>query len=566
MTALLSFSLLSTPFQRSFADGTETLGPASIPIASGSSVVAAGTGLLLAQPKPISITVPTGATIKQVLIYWEGESFVSAAPDDTIEVNGNTIAGALIGGPTIIFGRENPPASGIFENVYTATYRADITAGNFVVPGANSVSVGGLTFNVGNNGAGIMVIYDDGNGGTVTVLDGNDFAWDAFAPGPKSETVEQTFTFPPVTSATTAKLAMFFSSVEGTLSGLGKRPTRLQIKVNNATVANLFDVIDSFEGEEWDTLNLAINLLPGDSSVSIRAFSENFHSPTNAAASFIWSAAALSIANPPPPSTNCVPPKKDSDWKKDTNSWAAGGYTPGTTLGSVFDSAKLPPTIVGRTLLDALNSLSKVKKLDKSVKELLKQGVAALLNAADPLITYPQTAQQVIDEINMALMGTKKDREDLKKKYYEQNKKDCPKTGGGGGNCYTDGRPNLINFTLTGNNCASSANSQLVFSGKTSCFEFNGGLTGGSPVRVIATSSSTEPTASTARYFDADVALGAPLAVSSGSSTFGANTYFYLYEGGVLKMRIQIHTSCSAPLVNGETFGALRLDSYAIVP
>jgi hypothetical protein len=85
-------------------------------------------------------------------------------------------------------------------------------------------------------------------------------------------------------------------------------------------------------------------------------------------------------------------------------------------------------------------------------------------------------------------------------------------------------------------------------------------------VRVIATSSSTEPTASTARYFDADVALGAPLAVSSGSSTFGANTYFYLYEGGVLKMRIQIHTSCSAPLVNGETFGALRLDSYAIVP
>jgi hypothetical protein len=556
--------LLSTPVQRTFADGTETLGPASIPIATGSSVVAAGTGLLLAQPKPINITVPAGATIKQVLIYWEGQSFVSAAPDDTIEVNGNTIAGDLIGGPTIIFGKENPPGSGIFENVYTVTYRADITAGNFVAPGANSVSVGGLTFNVGNNGAGIMVIYDDGNGGTVTVLDGNDFAWDAFAPGPKSETVEQTFNFPPVTSATTAKLAMFFSSVEGTLSGLGKvRPTRLQVKVNNATVANLFDVIDSFDGEEWDTLNLAINLQPGDSSVSIRAFSENAHNPTNASASFIWSAAALSIANPPP-NTNCVPPLKESEWKKNPSAWIPGGYSPSTTLGSVFNPALLPAGIVGKTLLEALDGLPKVKKLDKSVRELLKHGVAALLNAADPVITYPQTAAEVIAEINAALAGTKKNREDLKKKYYEQNKKDCPKpSSGGGGNCYTSGRPNTLNLTLTGGNCASSANSQLAVSGKTSCFEFNGGLSGGSPVRVIATSSSTEPTASTARYFDGDVALGAPFSVLSGSSTFGANTYFYLYEGGVLKMRIQIHTSCSAPLVNGETFGGLRLDSYS---
>ena len=44
---------------------------------------------------------------------------------------------------------------------------------------------------------------------------------------------------------------------------------------------------------------------------------------------------------------------------------------------------------------------------------------------------------------------------------------------------------------------------------------------------------------------------------------FSTNTFFYIYEGGVLKQKVQMHTSCSAPLIRGETFGGVRLDDYS---
>ena len=50
------------------ADGTETLGSPSIPIASGTGIVAAGTGLSQIQPGTIDITLP-GAPV-QVIAYW----------------------------------------------------------------------------------------------------------------------------------------------------------------------------------------------------------------------------------------------------------------------------------------------------------------------------------------------------------------------------------------------------------------------------------------------------------------------------------------------------------------
>lgn len=50
------------------ADGTETLGPPSIPIADGTGIVAAGTGMVT-QPGTINIDVPVGASVNQVLLY-----------------------------------------------------------------------------------------------------------------------------------------------------------------------------------------------------------------------------------------------------------------------------------------------------------------------------------------------------------------------------------------------------------------------------------------------------------------------------------------------------------------
>ena len=145
------------------ADGTETLGPPSVAIAEGSGVVVSGVGLELSQPGTINIDVPVGATVEQVLLYWEGQSTTDIGGDETVDVNGTSVTGTLIGGPTLFF-----------PNAYGSTYRADITALGAVVAGPNAVAVGGLTFDRVNNGAGLVVIYDDGTTADIGIVDGND--------------------------------------------------------------------------------------------------------------------------------------------------------------------------------------------------------------------------------------------------------------------------------------------------------------------------------------------------------------------------------------------------------
>ena len=73
LAGLLHVSVLPSAV---FADGTEVLGDPSITIASGTGVVAAGTGLK-AQPGTINVSIPAGASIEQVLLYWSGEFSVS---------------------------------------------------------------------------------------------------------------------------------------------------------------------------------------------------------------------------------------------------------------------------------------------------------------------------------------------------------------------------------------------------------------------------------------------------------------------------------------------------------
>ena len=138
------------------------------------------------------------------------------------------------------------------------------------------------------------------------------------------------------------------------------------------------------------------------------------------------------------------------------------------------------------------------------------------------------------------------------------------------GNCITGGKPNQITFQYIGGNCSTAVNSQPRGT-KYNCTD-SGAIAAG-PVNIVISSSAT-PT--TTGFFAATVTPGQTFVVRAGSvwtkskkskvSGFGSNTYAYLYSGGVLVERIQIHTSCSAPLVPGETFGALKLITYAIVP
>ena len=124
-------------------------------------------------------------------------------------------------------------------------------------------------------------------------------------------------------------------------------------------------------------------------------------------------------------------PLKYSDWKKEAGreGWVPTGYLPSQPLGSVF--APLPPSAASSSLLKALEGKAGTKDAD----ELLKQGVAALLNAAHPRISkqFAFTHEQVISSINAVLAsGDRKAIGELAKAFYEANK-DCklapPETG-----------------------------------------------------------------------------------------------------------------------------------------
>lgn len=293
--AILNFICIGITSHEVHADGTEILGvPLNISIASGTGIIAAGTGLQ-SQPGTIKIDVPVGAEVRQVLIYWAGVNLDPLFGDNTIIINGTEVTGNRIGGPTTL---ANPPWS--FKS-----YRKDITGLGVIVPGANSIQVEGVAFNKSNDGAGILVIYDDGSAtSTIDIRDGIDFAYQPFVE-PHKSTYPQTFTFMPSGTDRVAHLSMFFSSVSGAVSGGGFRPSALVITVGGMTTV-MDNLLNSNDGEEWDTLNLDINIPANVTSLTIQALSEDNDPPVYGPegeiegdpASFAWIAAGLSIVNP----------------------------------------------------------------------------------------------------------------------------------------------------------------------------------------------------------------------------------------------------------------------------
>jgi len=279
--AILALVCLGASSLEVWADGDEILGSPSIDIAQGTGVIAAGTGLAASQPGTITINITDN--IKQVLLYWGGESNVSNLGDNTINVNGIEVTGTLIGTSDDFLGINHIEA-----------YRADITNLGLLGGGLNSIVVGGLNFDVVNDGAGILVILDDGTAVVPMELrDGQDFAYHD-SPGRLNIIVPQTFNFPPTNFDRTASLAMFFSSLSGVYSGGGFRPSSIEITAGGAT-ALLSNILDSSDGEEWDTINLDIVIPARATSLTVEAFSRDDLATGQNPASFNWVAASLSV-------------------------------------------------------------------------------------------------------------------------------------------------------------------------------------------------------------------------------------------------------------------------------
>jgi hypothetical protein len=415
------------------ADGTEILEPTSAVLADGSKIIGAGIGLSLAQPGDIEIEVPAGASVEQVLIYWDGadRDHAGAAPTigvstDTIDVSGNVVEGVFIGGRT--FGTD----------VQQFTYRADITSLGLVSAGPNTLSVSGLNFGTESveTGAGILVIIDDGGPATLSIFDGSDYAYiGCIEDGNCSETVKRMFTFPAATVARDADLTMFFASVAGTVSSGDLRPSVVRVWVGAAPVIEIVNELDSVDGEEWDTLEAAFEVPAGVTQVEVQAFSEDLNLTGKDPASFKWLTAALSVPEEERGGQGCTP----GYWKQDHHfaDWTAP-YAPNDLFSDYFEDA-----FPGLTLLDV------VSQGGGGLKALGRHTVAALLNSANGEVSYDLTPQEVIDAFNGAYPGSDEDYESLKDQFEAFNEQGCPLNNSDGSNGNGNGNGNGSDYRPT---------------------------------------------------------------------------------------------------------------------
>jgi hypothetical protein len=355
------------------ADGTETLGVPSISISGGSHFVAGGVGLIQ-QPGLLEIDVPPGATIRQVLLYWEGHMELDIVGDDTILVNGETIFGTLIGGQTYFF-----------TNSYSSSFRADITQKNFVVPGPNTLIVDGLEFTRANNGAGVIVIYDDDSGAAdIEIRDGVDLAYHDF-PEPRKNTVPQTYYFSPASIARVAELTLFASSVEDGQH----RPNSIEVTVDGVTTIHS-DLLHSGDGMEWDTLTLPVEVPANASSVTVQVFSRDDLGSGFNPASLSWIASGLSV--PPEPSGGGGEGLTPGFWKQPHHLQYWVNHAPADDYETTFGV----DASFEKTLLGAL------KQGGGGEKALGRHAVAGLLNAAHPDVDYLFTEAEVIQIVQDA--------------------------------------------------------------------------------------------------------------------------------------------------------------------
>jgi hypothetical protein len=90
-------------------------------------------------------------------------------------------------------------------------------------------------------------------------------------------------------------------------------------------------------------------------------------------------------------------------WKNHTESWPPTGYLTSQKVKDVFSVPNgYAGYIKNATLLGALD-FQGGNSLDEKAEILLKQAVAALLNAAHPSINYPLSVSEVISQVNAAL-------------------------------------------------------------------------------------------------------------------------------------------------------------------
>ena len=387
--------------------------------AMGTDILTAGTGMEAIASGDIDFTVPPGATIVQVILYWEGYMLAPDLPvlpagggDAEITVNSVDITGTLL---TKGFSIGSEFASYAYRDDITTLVENTVGLG----PGSKTLTITNMTFDDVNDGAGVMVILDDGTDqAEIGLLEGNDFAYISGANLDRQTTVAQTFNFTPSADERTVDVELMFASVTGDASGGGDRPSAIDVTIGAAPPQTFNNLLDSVDGDEWDSVTLSDLTVPAAvSSITVQAFSEDRLATGRNPASFHWISAGLAVTPPPPPpgGEGCTPGFY-KNLKKHIKAW--GGISPSDPFSDWFDDA-FPGKSLDRVLRTGGGGL----------KALGRHTVAALLNANNGDIASGMTVSEVQAAFNDVYPGTKAEYTAQKNIFASANESGCPING-----------------------------------------------------------------------------------------------------------------------------------------
>lgn len=373
--------------------------------ATGTDLLAAGAGTLDNAAHDITLTVPSGVTVKKVLLYWGRRiGDLDDAPPAEIDVEGSTYTGSIIGGPV------DPPGD------KPTSYMVDLTGEGFVSAGAtNTVEVQDdlSGYDADAEGASLVVVVDDGSGASdIQIYDGADFA---YLPNsdPYDDTDPITFSFASTSTSRTATLVLAVGDAEN-----ATRPNYFTVEVNGTTTQTGPVAFTASDGPEWDTYVGDVTIPAGESSVTVQLFS----GPDGGAepSSLHWVAAGLSVP-PPPGGEGCTP----GYWKNHEGAWM--GASPSDAFTSVgFTDAWSPVKPDDDADPSTMSLLEALDLGGGDVNALARHAVAAWLNASHPDVSYGMSPSGVVDAFNAAVGGSSADIETTKNDFESLNEEGCP--------------------------------------------------------------------------------------------------------------------------------------------
>ena len=117
--------------------------------------------------------------------------------------------------------------------------------------------------------------------------------------------------------------------------------------------------------------------------------------------------------------------------------------------------------------------------------------------------------------------------------------------------CCDDGdKPEAMTFKYNGENCGNSNNSQGTIGGKWDCNDSGSGPNGDVSVYIVTNDD-----------FSGTVALNGEFTITNGGANLSNPVVISIYssQGGSLLQEVEVHTSCSVPIVGGDQFGSMIL-------